>query len=482
MTWSLSFNLAILAATAFAQVAPAHGQVAEPDRPPDLGIPSRLHLPPVERASLPNGLRLYVVEMHEVPLVQFVLSVPGGGREDAKLAGLASFTAGMMDEGADTLDAFGIAARAEYLGATLTTGAGWDDLSVSLKAPTRTMDSALSLMADVALRPSFTSREVARQRDLRLAAILQQQDQPATVAGLAFSALVFPAGHPYHQSLGGDSASTAALDSAAVRRFYQWVFRPSGATLVVAGDVTLAQIRQAVRRYFGAWRGARSSPLSRSAGFQAPATAVYLVDKPGAPQSVIRIGAPGVERGSTDYYAIEVMNTILGGSFSSRLMTNLRETRGYTYGAGSAFEYRPLPGPFVAGAAVRSEVTDSALVEFFKEIRRIRDSVVSPTELARAKAYLALGLAGEFETTSQMAARVSELLTFRLPLEYYNFYVPRIQAVTATEVQRVARTYIRPDKLTVVIVGDLAKIRPGVDALKLGPTSVRDQHGSEVTQ
>jgi predicted Zn-dependent peptidase len=418
--------------------------------------------------------------MHEVPLVQFVLSVPGGGREDAKLAGLASFTAEMMDEGADTLDAFGISARAEYLGAALTTGAGWDDLNVSLKVPTRTMDSALSLMADVALRPTFAGREVARQRDLRLAAILQQQDQPATVAGLAFSALLFPAGHPYHQSLGGDSASTAALDSAVVRRFYQRVFRPSGATLVAAGDVTLAQVRRAAQQYFGVWRGGHTSPVSRPSSFQAPATAVYLVDKPGAPQSVIRIGAPGVERGNPDYDAIEVMNTILGGSFSSRLMTNLRERKGYTYGAGSAFEYRPLPGPFLAGAAVRSDVTDSALVEFLKEIRGIRDSVVSPTELARAKAYLALGLAGEFETTSQMTARVGELLRFRLPLDYYNSYVPRVQAVTAAEVQRVARAYLHPDRLTVVIVGDLAKVRPGVEALKLGPTSVRDQHGSEV--
>jgi zinc protease len=221
----------------FAQAAPA----AAPDTtPPRLGAPPTLHLPRVQTATLPNGLRLYVVEMHEVPLVQVLLRTPGGGREDRSRPGLASFTANMLDEGADTLDAFGIAAQAEYLGAVLRTGADWDHMFVSLKAPKRTLGPALGLMSAVALRPTFKAAEVARQRDLRLAAILQQQDEPQVVASLAFNALVFPAGHPYHASLTGDSASTVALDSATVRDFYRREFVPTGADLIVTGDITLA--------------------------------------------------------------------------------------------------------------------------------------------------------------------------------------------------------------------------------------------------
>jgi zinc protease len=204
------------------------------------------------------------------------------------------------------------------------------------------------------------------------------------------------------------------------------------------------------------------------------------VDKPGAPQSVILIGAAGVERNNPDYAAIEVMNTLLGGSFSSRLNSNLRETKAYTYGAGSGFTYRPLPGPFVARSAVRTNVTDSALVEFFKEFERMRNEPVEAGELERAKAYLTLGLAGDFETTSQMAGQVGGLLRFGLPMTYYNDFVNRIMAVTAADVQRVAKQYVRPDRFTVVVVGDLATIRPGVEALKLGPISVRDLAGNEV--
>jgi zinc protease len=492
-TWRgrLLSTLSVLAAL---PVLPALAQDIDRTRPPALTPASSLRLPAVQTATLPNGLRLYVVEMHEVPVVQFTLSVAGGGRQDpaagadgrGRMSGLASFTANMLDEGADTLDAFGIAAQAEYLGASLGTGANWDDIVVSLKTPKRTLAEALGLMSAVALRPTFRAAEVARQRDLRLAGILQQRDQPETVANLAFAAILFPETHPYHYSLGGDSLSTVALDSARVREFYRRTFDPRRTTVVVSGDITLAEARRAVVRHFGAWRGRTPAPAAtagRPAGsVRDSATAVFLVDKPDAAQSVIRIGSPGVARSNPDYFAIEVMNTILGGSFSSRLNSNLRETKGYTYGARSGFAYRPLPGPFSAGASVRTDVTDSSLVEFFNEMRLIRDSAVSDVELARAKAYLALGLAGQFETAGQLAGQIGELLGFGLPLTYYNGYVPRVMAVTTADVQRVARKYLRPDRVSVVVVGDLAKIRPGIEALRLGPVSVRDLHGKEVTR
>ena len=462
--------------------AAAQGQAFDRTRPPALRPPARIKMPPVGSATLANGLKLYVVEMHEVPLVQFTLTVKGGGRLDGSSPGMASFTAGMLDEGAGSRDAIGIASEAAFLGASLGTFSDWDASYVSVKVPRRTMEPALDLMADVALRPTFSAAEVARQRDLRLASILQQRDQPNAMASLAFNALLFPPNHPYHQPLGGDSTTTANLDSAKVRAFYAANMSPANATMVIAGDITLAEARAAIERRFGNWQGQARSGTASSGSPAAVerATEIFLVDKPGAAQSVILIGAGGVDRGTPDYAAIEVMNTLLGGSFSSRLNSNLREEKGYTYGAGSGFSYRPLPGPFIAQSAVRTNVTDSSLIEFFKEFERVRNEPVDPVELERAKAYLALGLASEFETTTQMAGQVSGLLRFGLPMTYYDDFVPRIMAVTVADIQRVARKFVRPDRLTVIVVGDIAAIRPGIEALKLGPVSIRDMWGNPV--
>jgi predicted Zn-dependent peptidase len=275
----------------------------------------------------------------------------------------------------------------------------------------------------------------------------------------------------------------ARLDSLTVRGFYNRVFRPDQAQLVITGDITLAEARREITRRFGRWKPNQMTVLRSPSPppLQRPGRrTVYLVDKPDAAQSVIMIGSPGVSRTSPDYPAIEVMNTILGGSFSSRLNQNLRETRGYTYGAGSGFTYRPVPGPFVARAAVRTDVTDSSLVEFFKELNAIRDSAVSEMELERARHYIVFGLPGEFETTGQMAAQVGELLTFGLAPAYFETFVGQVTRVSVADVQRVARQYFDPERVEVVVVGDVAKIRPGIEALGLGPVTVRDLEGREV--
>jgi predicted Zn-dependent peptidase len=458
-------------------------QAINRDTPPALTPPADLRLPPVQTTKLLNGLTLHVVEMHKVPLVQVLLRVKGGGRLDDDRPGLASFTADMLTEGAGSRDAAAIAAEAAYLGATLGAFADWDYVTVSLSTPKRTLGAALDLFADVTLRPTFASADVSRQRDLRLADILQSHDEPGPMASLAFNAILFPAWHPYHRPLDGDSIATAGLDSAIVRAFHSRTFRPDQTDLVITGDITLAEARAEIARRFGAWVQNRMAPLRAIVPAPVPRPAnrtIFLVNKPGAAQSVIVLGSPGVARTSPDYPAIEVMNTILGGSFSSRLNQNLRETKGYTYGAGSAFVYRPVPGPFLARSAVRTNVTDSALVEFFRELNGIRDSVVTATELTRARNYIAFGLPGDFETTGQMAGQVATLLTFGLPPAYFNSYVRRILGVTAADVQRVARAYFDPAKVDVIVVGDVAQIRPGIEALGLGPVTLRDLEGREV--
>ncbi|MBK9976440.1 MAG: insulinase family protein [Gemmatimonadetes bacterium] len=473
----LVVTLTRLGALAAVSLAPATitAQQFVRERPPTLGAPAPLTVPAVRSARLPNGMALQVVAQRELPLVQVIVSFPGGSRLDGATPGIAAFTANMLDEGAGTRDAATLQAELAFLGAQLQTGADWDRLFVALKVPVRSLGPALDLLADVVRRPTFSAAEVRRQRDLRLANLLQQRDQPNALADLAFNAIVYPAGHPYHNSAGGDSASVAAFDSSAVRAFYTRAVRPERASAVIVGDLDASDARAQLARRLGEWAAtgtaATAAPVTVAARRET-STRVYLVDKPNAAQSVITIGWPGVDRLSPDYAPLMVMNTLLGASFTSRLNMNLRETHGYTYGASSRFAFRPVPGPFVASAAVRTNVTDSSLVEFFKELRGVRDATVPDDELQRAKAYVELGLPGSLESTSQVAASIAQLATFSLPLGELSAYATRVRAVTAADVQRVARQYLTPDHATVVVVGDLSKVRPAIEALKLGELSV----------
>ncbi len=476
--WAFAAAVGLLCAGAPVRLC---AQQFDRSRPPELPPPPALRVPPAQVARLPNGLEIAVVEMHEVPIVDVTLVVRAGTVRDPRdLPGLATFTAGMLDEGAGTRAALQITEEAAFLGAQLSSGATYEYASVGLHVPKRQLAAALDLMADVALRPTFADSEITRQRELRRTAILQLRDQPTAQAPIAFNAIVFGGDHPYGWPTGGTEASTAALSRERVAAFYRTYYRPSNARLLFVGDLTLDEARRLATERFGGWeRGDVPPPPAAQAPAPAPRT-FYLVDKPGAAQSVIRIGHLGVTRSSPDYYALQVMNTILGGSFTSRLNMNLRETKGYTYGAGSGFAYRRLPGPFSAQASVVTAKTDSSLIEFFKELRRIRDSLVPDEELQKARQYLVLGLPGDFETTAGTAGQFMDLLVNELPLDWYGTIVERITAVTAADVQRVARQYINPDRFAVVVVGDRGQIEAGIRALNEGPIAVRDLWGQEV--
>lgn len=446
-------------------------------KPPALGASTKFHLPAVEAGKLPNGVALQVIEHHSLPLVHVNLIIDGGSRLEAGTPGLAGFTARMLTEGAGTRDANALQSDLGFIGAQLTAGASAEAFTVQLDVAKRSLGEALDLLADVVLRPTFRSANVNQQRDLRLQSLLQRRDQPTQLAAIAFDQIVFPKGHPYHDPADGDSASTATLDSARVRAFYEHTFVPARAKFVVVGDVTEAEMRALLAPRFGAWKAA-AVPLAIPNVTVKPVTndgvKIYLVDKPGAAQSVIQLGSPGADRLGPDYAAITVMNTILGASFSSRLNTNLRETKGYTYGISSRFGWAPLPGAFVVASQVRTNVTDSSLVEIFKELRSIRDAPVEAKELERAKAYVALAVPGRFETNAGIAGQLTDLDSYGLPLSSVNDFVARVNAVTAADVQRVARRYVPADRATLVVVGDLAKVRAGIEALKLGTVTTLD--------
>ncbi|HEV2672401.1 MAG TPA: pitrilysin family protein [Gemmatimonadales bacterium] len=452
-------------------MSPLIAQSPDRSKPPALGPVQSLELPPVTRHTLSNGLTVLLLEKHQVPLVQVNLLVKAGSAMDpADRPGLASMTADMLDEGAGTRGALALADAIDFLGAEIGTSAEQHRIGVALHAPVARIDSALALLADVALRPTFPADELERLRRERLTELVEAHDEPRTVAQVLFMHSVFGDAHPYGRRASGTEASLRAFTSDDLRRFHQTYFRPDNAALVVVGDITAEQILPKLEATFGKWTASGSAAAAPRwpDATQVGARQVFLADKPGAAQTEVIIGRVGVPRTTADYYALTVMNTALGGSFTSRLNQNLREEKQYTYGAFSSFQYDKLPGPFLASASVQTAVTDKALTEFMKELTRIR-SGLSVDELTRARNYVALRYPGRFQSIATIARQLGDLVIYDLPLDYYNNYVQHIQAVSAADVRRVANQYIDPNRMVVVLVGDRSKIEAGVRALKLGP-------------
>jgi predicted Zn-dependent peptidase len=472
-------TLGILSLLAVQSVATAQGTF-DRSKPPELGPPPRVSLPPINTRQLPNGLKLMIVEQHELPLADFVLLVGSGSTADpASKPGIANLLSGMLREGTTTRKSLEIADQIAFLGIRLSPTSSWESSTLSLHTPTAQLDSALALFADVALHPSFPANEFERVRKTQLTELLQLRDQGAAIASIAFPAIIYGSAHPYGAPAQGTEASVKALTTGDLQSYYQANFRPNNATLIVVGDVTPGQVEQKINALFGSWQRADIPQINYSEPPKSGTTTIYLIDKPGAAQSSFRIGAVGVPRSTQDYFALTVMNTILGGSFSSRLNQNLRETRGFTYGAGSRFDMRRAAGPFLASAEIVTAKSDSALLEFMKELNGIRQAV-PPAELSRAKRYLQLQLPGNFETTQQIAAALVPVALYGLPLDYYNNYVQNIESVTQADVARVAQQYINPGSLAVVIVGDRKTIEAGLKATNVGPIAIRDISGQPI--
>ena len=464
----------VLAALLALSAPLAAQQLSDRSQPPALSPTARLTLPEIQKRTLTSGLRVWIVEVHEVPLVQVNLVIHAGSGDDPEGEfGLASLTAAMLDEGAGTRSALELADAVEFLGAELGTTSSFDASAVRLNAPALRLEQALPIMADVALRPTFAAEELDRLRQERLTALIQARDDPAAAAGPAFARVVYGAQHRYGTGAAGTTATLTAFTPAEVRAFHAAMYRPSNATLIVAGDVTVAAVLPLLERAFGAWAADGAAPKSPvPAAQQLAATEVTIVDMPGAEQSQIRIGWVGVARSTPDYFALQVLNTVLGGSFTSRLNQNLREQHGYAYGASSQFAMRLAPGPFFAGAGVQTDKTAESLTEFFKELRGISTPIASD-ELTKAKNYLALSFPSDFETIDDLAARLEDLAIYSLPDRFFADYTTNISAVTSAAVQQAARRFIQPDKLAVVVVGDRQRIEPAIRALDLGPVSVR---------
>ena len=461
------------AAVDTAPPAPA-AEVAAPDRSerPDPGPVPELRLPEVQRLTLSNGLEVYLLEKHDVPLVQVNLAVGAGSVHDpAERLGIASLTAGMLDEGAAGRSALEIADALEYLGARFFIAPGTHATRIGLRVPTARLEEGLDVFSDVVLRPDFPGQELDRLRAERLTSLVRRHDDPQAVAGVLFGQRVFGPDHPYGRTAVGDEAHLRAMTTDDLRRFHETHFRPDNASVVVVGAISPDEVRARLEAALGGWERGEvpTAPVAEPGPIEG--RTIYLVDVPGAAQSVIRLGHLGVPRSTEDYYALEVMNTILGGSFTSRLNRNLREDKGYTYGARSGFDMWVNPGPFWAGAAVQTDVTGPALTEFMNELRRIHEPMPEE-EVSLARNFLAMRYPAGFQSVSEIAGRVGGLIEHGLPVDELDAYTARVLEVERADVERAARRYVDPENMAIVVVGDRAVIEEQIRAQGIGDVEI----------
>lgn len=476
-----------LAAEPAATPEPAGGsaQSVNQDEPwrKDLPKPGTLRaadLPTPDQFKLPSGLTVIVSERRDLPVVSSSLVfASGSGANPAEQPGLANFTAAMLDEGTKTRNALQIADEAARLGATLTTASTMDQLQISVSSLTAQYPRALELMADVALNPTFPEEEVGRQRASRLATLVAGKSNPAQIAARVMATALYGPAHPYGYTELGTEASNKALSRDAMVSYWKQHLVPGNAALVVVGAISRKELEALATKAFAGWTG---KPVARATlppprGTDAK---LIIVDTPGAAQTQVRVASIGVARSTPDFEALEVVNTLLGGLFTSRINLNLREDKGYTYGAFSTFAFRREPGPFYVGAGIRSDATAPAVTEIFNEVRKMKDAAVSVDELSLGKDSLVRSMPGRFETTGQAAGSFATLFVYDLGLDYYSKYIERVIGIDAASAHAAARTHLLPERMVVVAVGDRSKIDADLKKLNLGTAEYRDAEGAVV--
>ena len=449
---------------------------------PALGEVRPFTLPPVEEFRLPNGLRVVAVRRSAVPLVTGRLILDAGAEhEPAERNGLALLTAGLLPEGTATLSGPELAERMERLGAQFQTGAGQNLAFVVVTALKPVFGEALRLAAGTAIAPAFPERDFERVRQQAITGHVQSQ---ATVEGLAaetFSRAVFAPEAPYSRPASGTAASLRTIGRDDVLRWHRTMYVPGNATLLLVGDLGADEARRLAEEAFGDWSGGSARPPRPANPVRpVPATRVVLVDRPGSVQSAIRIGQATIGAEDPDYLRLVALTHVLGGAFNARINQNLRELHGWTYGAFANFAALRGAGTVFITSSVRTNATDSAVVESVREFRRLVDEAVPAEELHGATGNLAGSFPASVQTVQGLAQRMQNLLVWGLPMDFYATYGPRLAALTPEDVAEVGRGRLTPGALTIVVAGDLAQIEQPVRALNLGPVEVWSPSGERV--
>ncbi len=439
---------------------------SEQTSPPVPAPPRPVNVPRPAEKTLANGLRVIVIQKSGLPLVAARLMVKTGGEADpANRAGLADMTASLLTKGTATRTAEEIAREVEALGATIDSGAAWDNSFVALSALASNYPEAMNYVADVVLNPTFTNEEINRLRDQNIDALQVAIRQPQSLAGFVTSRVLYR-GAPYGHNLGGTPKSLEAIARPDIVTFHSTYYRPENAVLVVAGDVAPAAMFPLAEKLFGSWRPSGTVPPVPQ---DAPAATVQeqprvvVVELPDAGQAAVVVALRGIRRIDPQYNVALVANAVLGGGYSSRLNQEIRIRRGLSYGAGSAFEFRRMPGPFVASTQTKDESAAEVATIMLDELAKMTGTEVSETELTPRKAILIGNFGRSLETTSGLVGRIAQLELYGVSLTEINNYIHNVEAVTPADVQTFSAQHLVPNQATVVIVGDAKKF---IDALK----------------
>jgi zinc protease len=447
---------------------------------PAVGPLPSVALPPIIRFTLSSGLEVAAIRREVAPIVSVALMIrTGAGDDGPELAGLASLTAEMLDEGAGARDALALADELERLGADLWLGSGRDGSQLSVQAPRETFFDALDIAGDVLARPRLAQADWDRVLADRKTATAQRRDQPEAVVGVVSDRLLFGDGHPYGQPVEGFTRTLERISLDHVRAFHQAHWRPNHAFLVVAGDFDEASLRTRLETALGGWTGSPAPEPPPPAAWPARPR-LAIIDRPGAPQSVVRLVAPGTDRFSPDRPGLLMLNAILGGSFTSRLNFNLREKNGFTYGASSNFAFMRRAGSFAARAAVFAESTAPAVREMLGELAGLHERPVTTEEHAKARATLLMRLAEGLATTGGIAAGFGDLGLYGLPLDESLRFMAALERTTAEDLRALAARYVDPEAACITIVGDRAAIEPGLRDLGLPAPVIYDPDGDRL--
>ena len=451
---------------------------------PEPGAPPAVRFPQMVRDTLSNGLKIVLAERNSIPQVNMVLMIDAGYAADQfGKPGTASLAMNMLDEGTTSLNALQISDTLSMLGANLSTGSGLDMSSVSLSALKENLDPSLDLFAEVILHPSFPAADFQRLQRQRLAGIQREKVQPVSMALRVFPRLLYGQGHAYGNPLTG-SGTTESVNSISRQdliNFHHTWFKPNNSTLVVVGATTMAELKPRLERLFAGWRPGSVPTKNLSTVQLPPKPAVYLVDRPGSDQSVIFAGNVAPPKGNPDEVAIQAMNTLLGGNFTSRVNMNLREDKHWSYGSFTIIWDAKGQRPFFAYAPVQTDKTKESMAELVKELNDIGASrPATADELSRAQASMTLSLPGQWETMNAVMGSINEIVTYGLPDNYYETFASKVDALTPAQMTPAAKEVIAPGQLIWVVVGDRSKIEAGIRELNLGDIHLIDADGNPI--
>lgn len=453
--------------------------------PPETGPVHPYVFPEVSRGRLDNGMAIRIAPKVEVPLVTALVFLEAGESTAPRdRPGIAVLASDALEGGTKARPGNELAEALEAMGASFGTATGWDSTTVAISCLADRLADAMPLLSEMIRRPSYEEREFDRFRSQRLASIRQRQMDPASLAGDGFARFLYDDGSAYGRPLGGTEESVGGFTPSDARAFWEDRYLPDGGGLIMVGDLDLTEAQTMAEEHFGSWAGARDGDGAKDdraaangagrAGDAGPERAVHVIHRPGSVQSEIRVGHLGVSRGTPDYFALQVLNLALGGSFTSRLNLNLRERHGFTYGVRSSLIARRSPGPFVVSTAVETKVTGAAVTEIHNEVRAMSEGGPTEDEVEAARSYLARVFPLKLETTGQLASRVAELLVYGLDPDYYQGYRDRIRSVTASQASLAAARHLRPSELLTVVVGDADLIAPELDSSDFGLVTVHE--------